>query len=265
MKMEKEKCPQCGTIVEKDTKFCYNCGAKINVTQINPPQIQKNVNSIKSNTKNTKSFCTQCGNQINGNSNYCPKCGNSLNSANPQNAHYNVGMLQESNVIPIRRLALLMILTGGLYTFYWYYKNSTSLKEYYHEDTSPVLFTILLLIPIVNWIIIYELFNQYEKKLKLENIPSYSSGGNLIVWILLPFLQIWVLINIQESLNELWKKEQPELPVRRSFSDVEIMIMIIIPVLLFIIIFMSIIGTINSMINQSYYYDNTYYLLRLLI
>lgn len=85
------------------------------------------------------------------------------------------------------------------------------------------------------------------------------------MWILLPFLQIWVLINIQESLNELWKKEQPELPVRRSFSDVEIMIMIIIPVLLFIIIFMSIIGTINSMINQSYYYDNTYYLLRLLI
>ena len=101
--MEKEKCPQCGTIVEKDTKFCYNCGAKINVTQVNPPQIQKNVNSIKN---NAKSFCTQCGNQINGNPDYCPRCGNSLNSSNPQNTSYNTGIQQESNVIPIRRLAL---------------------------------------------------------------------------------------------------------------------------------------------------------------
>jgi rRNA maturation endonuclease Nob1 len=51
----KVKCPKCGAEIEKNSKFCNNCGAKIIQTQ--------NISCPKCNTtlSDDSKFCNKCG------------------------------------------------------------------------------------------------------------------------------------------------------------------------------------------------------------
>ena len=50
------KCENCGAKISAKSKFCPECGSKLNV----------------------KSFCPECGAEINGSAKFCPECGNKL-------------------------------------------------------------------------------------------------------------------------------------------------------------------------------------------
>ncbi|MBO5926134.1 MAG: SPFH domain-containing protein [Clostridia bacterium] len=52
----KKACPSCGAMINKNAKFCSECGEKLQ----------------------TKSFCPECGAEINGKSKFCPECGTKL-------------------------------------------------------------------------------------------------------------------------------------------------------------------------------------------
>ena len=60
-------CPGCGTVNEKNTKFCVSCGAKL--TQACP----KCGNQLAVGAK----FCPECGEQLGG-SKKCPQCGSEV-------------------------------------------------------------------------------------------------------------------------------------------------------------------------------------------
>lgn len=132
-----------------------------------------------------------------------------------------------TKIIPIRRLFLLVLFAGDLYSFYWFYTNAKLLKEHFNEDISVELRTIGLLIPIVNWFVFYDLLSDYEYLIEEKGLESYSTGWNFLIYFFVPFLGIWSLINIQESINELWKLEEPELAISRKFTNTEILILVI--------------------------------------
>ena len=139
---------------------------------------------------------------------------------------------QYSNVFPIRRLFLLMIFTFGFYGYYWFYKNCKLLKEEYGQDISPGIRTfIFIFIPIGNWIVFYYLIKDYQDLIEYRDMESYSPVMNLLIYMFLPILSFWTMINVQESINDLWRYEQSDLKVRRSFKDSEIFIMIIVPII----------------------------------
>lgn len=132
--------------------------------------------------------------------------------------------IEYSNAIPIRRLFLLLFLTMGLYGFYWFYKNSCYLRDDLGHDNSPGLRTILLLIPILNIFVFYDLLSKINNNIEKEGIESYSPSLNTLIMIFLGPISIfsfWVFINVQEVINELWRFKQPNLPIRRTFSGSE--------------------------------------------
>lgn len=45
---------------------------------------------------------------------------------------------------------VLMIVTLGFYSIYWYYVTTKEMGEYLHMSNNPLLWTILLFIPFVN-------------------------------------------------------------------------------------------------------------------
>lgn len=138
-----------------------------------------------------------------------------------------------SDVLVIRRLLLLLIVGGGLYTLWWYYKNNSLLKERFNRNISPILRTIGFIIPVVRWFMFYLLLHDYEKLIREEKIESYSSILNTLIYMFIPIIgPIWTICNIQESINNLWYKTEPNLPVRRQFTSGEIVFLIVLLLLI---------------------------------
>lgn len=145
-----------------------------------------------------------------------------------------------SDVLVIRRLLLLLIFSCGLYSIWWYYKNNTLLKDRLNKNISPLLRTIGFILPVIRWFMFYILIHNYEKTLKEENIESYSSILNTLLYIFIPVIgPVWTLCNIQESINNLWYKKQPNRPIRRKLTNGEIVFLII--MLIIIILFRGLI------------------------
>lgn len=133
-----------------------------------------------------------------------------------------------SNVLPLRREILLLIFGGDIYTIWWFYKNSTYLKNDYNRNINPGWRTLGFIIPIVNWFMYYYLLKDYKEILDKENIEGYSPIENTLLYIFIPVIgTFWTFCNVQESINQLWIKKQIDLPVRRNFTNGEIVFMII--------------------------------------
>ncbi|RBQ24063.1 hypothetical protein ALNOE001_05210 [Candidatus Methanobinarius endosymbioticus] len=251
METKKTKyCVYCGEKIAADGEKCEHCGewfesssvsrnhilnsyvpeetieeeeietVKVNNTPVdNTNNIDAVINSINSNKKEDSNINHDLNNynDIQDN-NYNNHQNNDLNNRN--------NISKYSNILPIRRFFLLMFLTGGLYVYYWVYKTNCYLKDDLGKDVSPGLRTFLMFIPIANIIVFYQTIEDMNNFIKREGIESYSSVLNTLIHVFLGYLlSFWVYINIQESINEFWRIKEPNLPVKREFSNPEIIVM----------------------------------------
>lgn len=232
------------------------------------------MNSIDPKNETTK-FCIYCGKKIPINAKKCSYCfewlddefsvedSNSVgariaesseNKKNPnsylesQNENtnkktYNFSKesTEYSKIIPMRRFYLLMILTFGLYRIYWFYKNSSYLRDEFGKDISVGLRTLTFaIIPIANIIVFYELLNDMKKLIEDKGLEVYSPGLNTLILLFIPFFELWVYINVQESFNDFWRIQEPHLQVRREFNNGEILVIILMIIVVIIIILLYI-------------------------
>lgn len=93
----------------------------------------------------------------------------------------------------------LMVITFGIYTFYWYYQTASELKMLAKdEEAAPTLWTILLFLPIANIYAFYKYSELYEK-ICSEKINKWIL---FILWICFN-PAIWFLA--QRDLNKFAK------------------------------------------------------------
>jgi hypothetical protein len=227
------------------------------------------------NSANQKSkFCIFCGKEIPINAKKCSHCfewlEDDVSSPIPpsdgkigENQNYNRNTnvtppsnntYEESKIIPIRRFFLLMMLTCGLYSIYWYYKNSCYLRDEFGRDISVGLRTIAFaIIPIANILVFYELLRDMKEIIEAKGVEVYSPGINTLIFYFVPFFGLWVYINVQETFNEFWRVHEPHLPVRRDFNNGEILAMILLFIITFVIIFLLLV-VIAFLFSTPYYY-----------
>ena len=159
------------------------------------------------------------------------------------NTQYNLNE-EYSDILPIRRQLLLLLVGGWFYSVWWYYKSNTLLKDRFNKDIRPGWRTVGFIIPIVNWFMYYILLRDYEKLIRNENIESYDSILNTLIFIFIPIIgDVWTFCNVQESMNQLWQVKERNLPIRRSFTNGEIIFLVVIMVLILLLImtFLSVI------------------------
>lgn len=152
-----------------------------------------------------------------------------------------------SKVLPIRRFFILMVFTFGLYRYYWFYKNSKYTKEY-GKNINPLFRTFLFIIPFVRWYIYYALLKDMRRLIESKGLDSFSVACNVLLYFFVPLLGFWSMINVQESMNEFWRVQHPNLLDRRSFTTNEkivIGIFILIELLFIIAIISFIVIAIN--------------------
>ena len=219
---ETKYCVYCGKKISADAERCVHCGEWLNESSISRNHTSYSYTSQKNTNEGNKDL------------GYIPNKKIEDNSATPSN-NYNAANMYDrgtftkySKILPIRRLFILMIFTLNLYTFYWIYKTNCYLRDDLGKDVSPGLRTFLLIIPIANIIVFYQTLEDMNQFIKQERIETYSSGLNTLIQIFFSWIiSFWALINVQESINEFWRIKEPNFPIRREFSNSEIVVMVL--------------------------------------
>ncbi|MBI2444501.1 MAG: zinc-ribbon domain-containing protein [Candidatus Magasanikbacteria bacterium] len=77
--------------------------------------------------------CIHCGNRLPSDAKFCNKCGKPIESVKEINAEH-----VEYFSISLLRLAVLSVLTLGIYDVYWFYKNWDAIKKQEGKKISPL-------------------------------------------------------------------------------------------------------------------------------
>lgn len=186
------------------------------------------------------SYCPECGEKIENDAKMCKKCGSWFNIENKD---------EISNVQPIYKLILLIILTGGLYQLYWFYRNWRDFKAHKNLDISVGLRTLSLFVPLVNLYFICTQFRDLRDYEVEAGVKTFQLYGVMIIWVVLSYLSTRLAFYsnpfagmaslllafclvipfylVQKTLNEYWMKEQGDLPLCKGISGGEILVLII--------------------------------------
>jgi hypothetical protein len=156
-----------------------------------------------------------------------------------------------SRARPVRRLAVLIFASFGLYQFYWFWRSWRDL-----ETPHPGWRTAGLFVPFLNFYLVYDFFRTVQITALRLGIAGFSAvraflafiGINLFttaVWlmvyrwkpkgigeslssflidVLLLALQILPLVYVQGAMNAVWSVAEPRLPVRVAFNRAEIIL-----------------------------------------
>lgn len=92
---------------------------------------------------------------------------------------------------------VIFIVTFGIYGFYWFYQTTVEMAELTGDnETSPGLWTFLLVVPLANFYALYRYSELYER-LSKEKVPAW---GLLLLWIFIPPAP-WILVQL--DLNRI--------------------------------------------------------------
>lgn len=132
-----------------------------------------------------------------------------------------------------RRLLLLMLLSGGLFGFLWFYRQWTLFTRLWPTGVRPLLRTILQVVPIVDILLTQELIQKLQSEMDRKGISDkgppgiwlalslfagwlfylpfpLGEGFVLLGIILLTLIQGLLMMRYQASLNRYWDLESPQ-------------------------------------------------------
>ena len=143
-------------------------------------------------------FCSYCGEENQESSNFCSVCGRAL--AVPSRSQ--MGSEAEPTIalpyrISLRRVALMTVLTYGLYLFYWVYITWKQYRDQTGDDAYPVWHALTLLVPIYSLFRIHAHARTFHELMTKENIVSSINPW----WVVLGILVTSVLWAISLRLD----------------------------------------------------------------
>lgn len=221
MGTEYKYCMFCGRKVSKDARFCPYCSKELgalNDSTFN--ELDSNYNTSEPNSMMSES--NYAGSSSVSESSYAGSAvyrANNIGSASGSSF-----MESDFKVMAISKLFLYNLCTLGIYQLYWYYKNTKMLKNGFNKDVSPILRTIGLFIPLVNWVMYFVFLDEFKDLLNERGLDSFSLWANFIFICILSScgLGIFALLNIQEYINNLCIYEDSNLKINKDYTGGEI-------------------------------------------
>lgn len=207
--------------------------------------------------------CKHCDNKLANDAKFCNKCGKPVEAEKIEKDIVDI----EYFSIPPKRLALLSVLTLGLYEIFWFYKNWEAIRKAEQQKISPLgraIFTVFYC---------HGFFKKVLQSAKKQGYSdSYSPGmlatvyiilllvgnglsrienstfGLDVLWLLIAISSFIPLLSIQKAINFNNSKIVPNFDRSRKFSRGEI-ILTVIGVIWFELV---VLGTFSSLIPDSY-------------
>jgi len=173
------------------------------------------------------SILRNCGTQVLEGSRFCASCGQNLDGSEKTLA----------NIIPIERVILMTVLSGGSYAFYWYYITWKQYRNHSEQRAFPVWHSLTLLVPIYGLFRTHAHMRTYQELMDRRNLantinPSIAVGVVFAVGVLIGVsfalslfmiseklgamllvinvistgILLWLVSTNQENLNRYWGK-----------------------------------------------------------
>ncbi len=126
---------------------------------------------------------------------------------------------------PMGRAWLFTILSFGLWGFYWFYSTRKQIDQElggYRDDA--LLHTLGLLVPILNFFIIYWLWRDISLLCERSGVGGFSPGGYLAGLIVLSFVGLGAPIMytlVLSKLNEFWDRRAGGAAAERPTQTIE--------------------------------------------
>lgn len=149
----------------------------------------------------------------------------------------------------VLRVLVFAILSGGLYSFYWFYVTRKRATEELGTNDQVGLQTLGLIVPILNFFIIYWLFRDIDKLQKnagLAGFPALWFVVGPIILSFIPFVNfiagiVWLVIYglVISKYNEYWDKKSNGQATDAKVTTNEVLVVvggIVIQVLFWILI-----------------------------
>ena len=180
-------------------------------------------------------FCSQCGEQLEQGANYCAHCGAATSAlerpepavtggadtsaperpepadadgadtsapARPEPALMGnrkvIGHIKYRNMV---MQVVLVIMTFGIYALYWFYVTLNELHKANGRSEGAGLWTILSLIPFVQYFAYWHQANEYTEFVD----EKYPAHGIFILWVIFS-PAVWFVV--QSDLNRVAKREK---------------------------------------------------------
>jgi hypothetical protein len=106
---------------------------------------------------------------------------------------------------PIGRQIVLAILSFGLWGYYWFYDTRRKIDGELGKPSDAGVKTACLLIPIYNWFLVYQLWEDLNKLRKSRfGLPDMNSLVLLLFAIFVPFAVLYSFPKVAIALNDYW-------------------------------------------------------------
>ena len=158
----------------------------------------------------------------------------------------NLGDGQFSNIMPVWKFCTLYLFTGGLYQIPWAHKQWKMFKERETLNISAWFRA---------WFFAFYVYSLAHKSFAIAEEQGYRNKPSafqvtFFYWIFIVLTRLpdplWListfsfipLLTILKAMNYYWEQQQPDLPIRESFTGREI-VWIIVGVILWLLIFIG--------------------------
>ena len=164
---------------------------------------------------------------------------------------------------PLGRVILLSIISLGLYCFYWFYQVRRQFNQQLSKEDNSALHTVGLIVPILNWFIIYWLWRDINNASRAAGAQGFDPMVYLLIaviggWFTLGIASLVIYIIVLQRLNEFWDVRTSGQAVDRPLKTAEIVISLV-GALLFVLYIVLIIVVIAAGGSSSTDTSTTYY------
>ena len=171
-------------------------------------------------------YCPTCGTGADASSNFCGVCGNALPGPAEATLPEQEQQLSQrvlAHRISLGRVLLMVILSGGLYQYYWFYLTWAQYRDHTKAEVFPVWHALCLLVPVYGLFRVYAHIQAFKQLMDNEGVENTLSPGWAVAAILSAQLLGVVSVFITGGLGS-----EPEISRSTIFTQVVFLIMTLI-------------------------------------
>jgi uncharacterized membrane protein YidH (DUF202 family) len=102
----------------------------------------------------------------------------------------------------VGRCFLLLLVSFGLWSFAWMWHTTNEVSRQRDPSVSAGLRTFLVAIPIGNWIVTYQAWDDINEYCERYGVPGFNVALYLVLSIVVPFASIFTFISVQNKMND---------------------------------------------------------------